>query len=108
MIFPTVMWIDPGDMTGIAWLLAGGTSFQVTNTRSWTPPTRSSSGAPPTGSTLAIGWERYTIRRDKPQTHAYDALGIIGCARYFSAYTTAAISCRQPSSAPPRHSSASS
>lgn len=85
MIWPTVMWIDPGDMTGIAWLLAGGTSFQVDEYPFNDAAFQIEQWCAAHQGTLAIGWERYTIRRDKPQTHAYDALGIIGCARYFSA-----------------------
>ena len=85
MIFPTVMWIDPGDMTGIAWLLNGGTQFQADEYSFGNAAYQIEVWCAAHRAQLAIGWERYTIRRDKPQTHAYDALGIIGIARYLTA-----------------------
>ena len=84
MIFPTVMWLDGGGMTGIALLLAGGTAFQADEypfndaayqIEQWCAAHRGQ---------LAIGWERYDIRPGLPQTHAYDAIGINKMAGYMA------------------------
>ena len=85
MIWPTIMAIDPGDMTGIAWLMAAGTQFQADEYPFPAAAFQIEQWCSHYGPSLAILWERYTIRRDKPQTHAYDALGIIGIARYLTA-----------------------
>ena len=79
-----VTWLDPGDMTGIARLEngrdfhAGEYPFQEACERIHALCAHWRGG-------LAIGWERYVPSARRPQTHAADAMGIIGVARYLSA-----------------------
>lgn len=80
---PCVLWIDPGDMTGLARLVrgrefhAGEWAFRDAGDRIYGCCAEWKSG-------LWVGWERYRIDPRKPQTHAYDAIGMIGVARYFA------------------------
>jgi hypothetical protein len=84
VIWPVVLWIDPGQMTGIAWLYESGTQFRAAEYDFFGAAMRIEQTALQFGPVCAMGWERYTIRPGVPQTNAYDAIGMIGAARYFA------------------------
>jgi hypothetical protein len=82
MILPAVCWTDPGDMTGIALLHDHGRQFWCDELPFFEACETIEQLARTWGRAIAIGWERYTPRPDKPQTNAHDAMGFIGVARW--------------------------
>jgi hypothetical protein len=81
MIPEAVLWIDPGDDTGLAWLLDHGTAFYAWEFKFFEAGDQIEATCQQHGPRLAVGWERYDIRTRLPQTHAYDAIGIIAVTR---------------------------
>jgi len=84
VIAPLVLWIDPGGMTGLAVYEAVSGGFEADEFEFHEACSRIEWYCQTFRGTLAIGWERYTPRPDKPQTNAADALCPIGVARYVS------------------------
>jgi len=84
MLPPLVLWIDPGDMTGLAWL-DGGQNFYADEFPFMQAAARieTTCRAVPRGSCWT-GWETYTIDPRRPQINAHDALGMIGIARMWA------------------------
>ena len=83
MLPPVVLWIDPGLMTGLAWLWAapGGYEFHADEFGFMEAGTSIESTCMTYGQNLWVGWERYTIDQRRPQTNAADAIEMIGVAR---------------------------
>jgi hypothetical protein len=84
MLYPSTVWLDGGGMTGIAWLLNGGHVFQADEYPFDEACFQIEQWCAYGQGTVAIGWERYTIRPGVPQTHAYDAIGINMIAGYLA------------------------
>jgi hypothetical protein len=84
VISPVTLWIDPGGQTGLGIYFAHNGIFEASEHPFFEACSRIEEACYRWMGTLAIGWERYTPRRDKPQTHAADALTVIGVARYVS------------------------
>jgi hypothetical protein len=84
MLPPTVLWVDPGKITGIACLADGQFSA---NELPFLPACETIEGICRCyGSKLAIGWERFTITRNTHKlTPQPDAMHVIGVCRYLSA-----------------------
>lgn len=86
MLPPCVLWMDPGGMTGLAWLwqLGGGSRFWAGE---W-PFQEAGECIEDTcqryGPLLWIGWETYRARPGEPQHNARDAIEPIGMARYLA------------------------
>ena len=81
MIPEAVLWCDPGDMTGLAWLTGHGTRFYAWEFPFFEAGDQIEAACQQQGGRLAVGYERYDIRTKLPQTHAYDAIGIIAVTR---------------------------
>lgn len=81
MMPAVVAWVDPGGMTGIARLWNTGTNFWADefsfDQAVWSIENLCGSCGP----ILAIGWERYVIRVNLPQTHAHTAMEMIGVVK---------------------------
>jgi hypothetical protein len=84
MIPPMVLWGDPGKMTGLAWLLAGGSIFQVDEYPFDEACFQIEQWCAYQGPLLTVGWEAYRPRRGVPQDDAHFALEVIGVFRYLS------------------------
>ena len=84
MIWPVVMWIDPGLDSGIAWLWESGTMFAAMEFRFNEAADQIEDTCSRFGPSCAVGWEAYHPRPDKPQTNAADALEVIGVARRYA------------------------
>jgi hypothetical protein len=83
VIYPVIMWVDPGKMTGLAWLL-GGVEFHADEYGFDAAADRIEHTCRRYGPTLAIGWERYTILASMPQTDAAHAIEMIGVTRRYA------------------------
>lgn len=96
---PAVLWIDPGQMTGIATLLSNDASWGTMVLKGTEPSFAADefpfAAACPEieglcrryGQTLAIGWERFDINdrtHKKTQAGIKDALHVIGVCRYLT------------------------
>jgi hypothetical protein len=81
MIPEAILFIDPGDDTGLAWLWKHGTAFHAGEFKFFEAGDHIEDTCEQWGERLAVGWERYDIRTRLPQTHAYDAIGIIAVTR---------------------------
>jgi hypothetical protein len=84
MLPPCVLWIDPGGMTGLAWLYDTGRAFWCDEHDFQTACARIEDTCHRYQNTLAIGWETYQVTRREPQTNARDAIEPIGAARYLA------------------------
>jgi hypothetical protein len=84
MLPPCVLWIDPGKMTGLAWLwqVNAGTSFWADEFAFQEAGQHIADTCARFGPTLAVGWETYRVDRSLPQTNARDAIEPIGVARW--------------------------
>jgi len=83
MLPPVVMWIDPGLMTGLAWMW-NGRQFQsgeygfmeASRLVEWTCATY--------GDSCWVGWERFTIGPRTPPVDAHHAIEMIGVTRMWA------------------------
>lgn len=82
MLPPCVLWIDPGGMTGLAWLYESGAAFYADEFGFQDAGEQIESTCIRWGPALFIGWERYWIDRNRPQTDAASAIEVIGVARW--------------------------
>lgn len=83
MLPPCVLAIDPGMMTGLAWL-AGGRDFHAGEYGFMEAGTLIERTCQAYGQNLWILWERYDIDTRRPQQDAHHALEMIGVARRYS------------------------
>lgn len=84
MLPPMVLWIDPGLMTGLAWLWGDpgqGWQFEA-GEYEFEQAGHLIHSTAAHGDLCWIGWERYDINTRLPQTDAHHAIEMIGVARY--------------------------
>lgn len=86
MLPPCVLWIDPGGMTGLAWLWQenGGSRFWADEYPFQEAGQHIEDTCQRYGPALWIGWETYQVTRGEPQANARDAIEPIGAARYLA------------------------
>lgn len=82
----TVLWIDPGDMTGLAYYHPSTPAAMIDEFPFQVACAHIETICKIDRDRLLIGWERYDIDPSRPQTHAHDAIGVIGVARYFASF----------------------
>lgn len=75
-----VMWVDPGQMTGVAVLLHGN-YFWASEAGFMEAGSHIESWCNNYGPQLAVGWERFTIQPRTPPQNAADAIEMIGVTR---------------------------
>jgi len=73
MLPPCVLWMDPGMISGLAWLWAGGESFYASEYPFAEVGGHIEDTCRQYGRGLVLGYETYKVRPDKPQTNARDA-----------------------------------
>lgn len=86
MLPPCVLWMDPGRITGLAWLWQedGGSRFWTGEWAFQEAGERIERTCAKYGPLLWIGWETYKPDPRLPQTNARDATEPIGMARYLA------------------------
>jgi hypothetical protein len=83
MLPPCVLWIDPGLVTGLAWLLDGW-QFHTGEYGFMEAGTRIENTCTMYGSSCWVGWERFTIGPRTPPLDAHHAIEMIGVARRYA------------------------
>ena len=83
MLPPCVLWMDPGMISGLAWLWAGGESFYASEYPFAEVGGHIEDTCRQYGRGLVLGYETYKVRPDKPQTNARDAMEPIGVFRHY-------------------------
>jgi hypothetical protein len=93
---PVVLWVDPGDDTGLAWLI-GGTEFRWAELGFMEAARAIEQTCQQYGPMAWVGCESYVIDAKRPQTDAHNAIGLI---KITELYATRWL-CRQlPAAAP--------
>lgn len=84
MIPPFVMWCDPGLMTGLSWLWAGGICHYAAEWDFDGAADQIERSCEQLGPQLSVGWEAYHIRVNLPQTHAHTAIEMTGVIKRYA------------------------
>jgi len=100
MLPPCTLWVDPGGMTGCAWLWLAetGWAFFADEYAFLEAGQHIEDTARRYRTTLVLGIEGYHIRPDKPQTDAASAIEMIGVAKYHGLANGARIIIAEPRS----------
>src|SRR5690348_11018750 len=84
MLPPVVLWIDPGLVTGLAWLSNRGQNFVAHECGFMEAATRIEYSCQVFNQELWIGWERFTVHPHTPPIDAHHAIEMIGVTRLFA------------------------
>lgn len=82
MLPPVVLWIDPGLMTGLSWLL-NGWDFHADEYGFMEAGTKIENTCADFGRSCWVGWERFKIGPHTPPLDAHHAIEMIGVARRY-------------------------
>ena len=80
---PCVLWMDPGMISGLAWLWQGGTAFFTDEYPFDQVGKHIEDTCRAYGRGLVLGYETYKVRPNMPQTNARDAMEPIGVLRHY-------------------------
>ena len=80
---PCLLWMDPGGITGLAWLWNGGQSYYTDEYPFGEVGDHIEDTCRAWGRGLVLGYETYKVRPNMPQTNARDAMEPIGVLRHY-------------------------